>query len=280
MVAVGGVLFRRGEPRENVIAYFLKRYGSELGITTFDQMERVLFVKTRGSHPNFAELFENKSRDDVTKSYHEWVRKREERAANIRASIAKRLSDPLVRQTVSDRSKRVMGELHRDPTFVSKQSASASKTLKLWRNDPEGRKQYTQHMRALRSDPGWNQKLSENVSMGMHERWLASRKKKMNEIIEDGALHVEEFSGNRWGKRRARILVAGPPTTWRTTQEVQRVQRTLTRLTDIEREAIIQLFFDKRPISKVAKSLNQPEKTIYQIVGPAYKKIMRAFRGQ
>lgn len=153
MVAVGGVLFRRGEPRENVIAYFLKRYGNELGITTSDQMEHVLFVKTRGSHPNFAELFENKSKDDVTKSYHEWARKREERAANIRASVAKRLSDPLVRQAVSERSKRVMGELRNDPTFVAKQSASASKTLKRWRNDPEGRKQYTQYMRALRSDP-------------------------------------------------------------------------------------------------------------------------------
>ncbi len=98
-------------------------------------------------------------------------------------------------------------------------------------------------------------------------------------MIEDGNLRVEEFPGNRWGKRRARILVVGPPTTWRTPQEVQRIQRTLTRLSDAEREAIIQLFFDNRPISKVAKSLSQTEKTIYRIVGPVYKKIMRAFRG-
>ncbi|MFH0955293.1 MAG: NUMOD3 domain-containing DNA-binding protein [Candidatus Micrarchaeota archaeon] len=100
-VGRAAALFRRGATRQQVLDYFLEKYGSQFRISTRQEMERYLFGRPTGLKPGFQNLFEGKEPEQVKLAYAVWLAK----TGGVRA----RMSQSATGKSVSAETRRKIG---------------------------------------------------------------------------------------------------------------------------------------------------------------------------
>ncbi len=145
-VGRAAALFRRGANRQQVLDYFLEKYGPQFRISTRQQMERYLFGRPTGLKPGFQNLFEGKEPEQVKPAYAVWLAK----TGGVRARMSqsatgksypeernRRVSEALRGHPVSLETRRKIGAGNKGKTH------SAETKLK-WSKDRKGKKKSAQ----------------------------------------------------------------------------------------------------------------------------------------
>ena len=172
-VARAAVLFRNGRSRRQVTHYFFRRYGRQWKINSPAEMENLLFHRRVSIAPNFAELFEGKTPQQIDRSFKAWTKKALAHAQESRERLAK------VKQMPGFEDARLNGirALEARPEFTEARNRRAAQQLRRLWADPErakaGRARSRKRMLKRLEDPDYAAQLAKQGREQLQKLWAS-----------------------------------------------------------------------------------------------------------